>query len=209
MVLRFTSVPFVCHIFMAYCVYRKKVLLASSVLRKGPDAVSKFKPAPEEIRKWLDYNPLTGEFHWKAHWAPTCQWIVGTRAGGKDANGAWLIGFDGDQYYAHAMAWAYVHGYWPPQGVDHKDRDPLNNRLANLRLANQHQNMGNSRKRKKNGLKGAIWCADRSHLPTPWAARIKVHYQPVYLGYHATEEAAHEAYKKAAVKYFGEFARFE
>jgi hypothetical protein len=43
------------------------------------------------------------------------------------------------------LIWFLCHGIWPSKGlvIDHIDRDPTNNRLSNLRLATQSQNMIN------------------------------------------------------------------
>jgi hypothetical protein len=115
----------------------------------------------------------------------------------------------GTIYSAHRLAWFYVHGEWPPKGiqVDHINRDPSDNRLANLRLATQAQNNANSamRHRNKAGLKGVVFYP----MTSRWKASITIKGRGKHLGYFATKEEAHEAYKKAAQHAHGEFARFD
>lgn len=90
--------------------------------------------------------------------------------------------------------------------VDHKDGNPLNNQRSNLRLATASQNSANRAKAKNNttGYKGVY-----RHKNNWWRAIIQVQGEAIHLGLFRTPEEAHEAYKQAAVKYFGEFARFK
>lgn len=89
--------------------------------------------------------------------------------------------------------------------VDHIDNDPLNNVRSNLRLATNKDNVRNSRMRENNtsGYKGVFKHHKR------FRAQIKVDNKSIYLGVFDTPEEAHAAYCEAAVKYHGEFARFE
>lgn len=91
--------------------------------------------------------------------------------------------------------------------VDHKDLDGLNNIRGNLRLASASQNHANAKppKDNKSGYKGVSW-----HTRVGcWRAVITKNKRQHHLGYFDTPEEAHEAYKKAALELFGEFARFE
>lgn len=94
----------------------------------------------------------------------------------------------------------------PPPGleVDHINGNRLDNRRENLRLVTRSQNICNSRNRpNKWGLRG-VYYHSQSAL---WVARITIQRKTHYLGYYKTAEEAHEAYKKAAINYHGEYAR--
>lgn len=89
--------------------------------------------------------------------------------------------------------------------VDHWDNNPLNNCRGNLRIASHSDNQHNSPRPSNNtsGYKGVYKRGKK------WVAQIKTSEKKLYLGSFATPQEAHEAYKTAAIKYFGEFARFE
>jgi hypothetical protein len=59
--------------------------------------------------------------------------------------------------------------------------------------------------RNTSGFKGVSFDARRRK----WRATIKVGNRQKWLGYHASPEDAHEAYKQAARENFGEFSRFK
>lgn len=91
--------------------------------------------------------------------------------------------------------------------VDHINGNPLDNRRANLRLSVSGGNQRNTSRRKDcaSGFKGV-----RYHKQTKkWMARITISGKQTNLGYFNNPEEAHAAYCEAAVKYYGEFARFE
>jgi hypothetical protein len=90
--------------------------------------------------------------------------------------------------------------------VDHKDCNGLNNQRCNLRICNQSQNQANQRLSKNNtsGYKGVVWHSGANK----WMARIVVHRKGIYLGIFIDKLEAVKAYRRAAVEYFGEFARF-
>ena len=89
--------------------------------------------------------------------------------------------------------------------VDHKDGDGLNNQKENLRPCTVSQNCWNVGKFSTNtsGHKGAFW-----HKGTnKWRAQISCNGKSKHLGYFDSVEEAAEAYKEAAKRLHGEFAK--
>ena len=156
-----------------------------------------------ELKERLSYNPMTGVFLWKIRPRQrACSEIAGSV---RSTDGYRQICIKQTMYKAHRLAWFYVHGVWPKEQIDHINGDKADNCIANLRLADFSKNQANSKRRSTNrsGFKG-IWFHKFSGL---WAATITVNRKPIHLGYFKTPEEAHEAYKAAAVQYFGEYAR--
>jgi hypothetical protein len=90
-----------------------------------------------------------------------------------------------------------------PREVDHINRNSLDNRKSNLRIATRSQNMANRPKdRGEYSSKYKGVCKVRGR----WIAYIRVMGKLTYLGTHEIEEEAARAYDRAALKHFGEFA---
>jgi len=150
------------------------------------------------VRELLHYDPSTGRFIWRA--GPKS----GTTAG--SIGGRYVqIMIGKKNYLVHRLAWLYVHGYPPPHEIDHANGDPRDNRINNLRLASKSQNAQNQRRSAKNssGHKGVSWSRHKQR----WRAAIKVDDRSIHLGYFRELAAAAEAYRCAAARYFGDFAR--
>lgn len=171
----------------------------------------------DELKKLIEYDPLTGVFTWK-HRVGTDRGtkVFNTQYAGKVAGSVQTdstghkqvtISIKGVANKAHRLAWVYMTGE-DIDGViiDHDDCDPLNNRFANLRKANHNNSAHNKGKTRKNtsGLKGVSFKTSIGR----WVAQISVCDKKKHIGYYDTPEEAHEAYKEAAVKYHGEFANF-
>lgn len=151
----------------------------------------------EYVRSILDYCPITGLFRWKPH----LPWK--RNAGTKVTTGHLTIKIDGKWYNTGRLAWLYMTGEWPVCLIDHKNRIPDDNRFENLRQATRSDNSCN-RPGYKPGkkLKGAFFDKDTKK----WRAIIMRHRTTYNIGRFKTEEEAHEAYKKAAKEFHGEFA---
>jgi hypothetical protein len=181
-------------------------------------------PAPELLRKLLDYNPETGAMVWRERDASLMgddlrrrQW--NTRYAGTPA----LAAHNGTGYCtgrifgrfarAHQVVYAIYHGEWPGGLIDHINGDKTDNRIANLRIATPSQNCQNIGLRSTNtsGYKGVC----RYQKSERWRAQIrrpidgKGGGKKIYLGVFDTAEEAHEAYCRAALEFHGEFANFD
>lgn len=165
-------------------------------------------PKQALLREWLDYDASSGIFRWikEPHKIRSC---IGKVAGTTRRTGYVFIGIPGfGQLAAHRLAWVYVHGLTIGGAeIDHIDGNPSNNAIANLRLATSSEQKRNKRVQSNNrsGLKGAYYHA--CHKGKKWRTQIKVGDDVIFLGYFHTALEAHEAYGRAAIKYFGEYAR--
>jgi hypothetical protein len=90
------------------------------------------------------------------------------------------------------------------QQVDHANRNGLDNRRTNLRVATLQQNNHNASKRKDNtsGFKGVSHAGD----PRSFRAMIGFNGKQEWLGRYATAEEAAHVYDARARELFGEFA---
>lgn len=85
---------------------------------------------------------------------------------------------------------------FPEVHVDHINRDTLDNRRSNLRLATRQQNAANAPTRNKTGFKGVTAFRDK------WRVRSA----GKYIGLYDTPEEAARAYDEIALVEYGEFA---
>jgi hypothetical protein len=92
----------------------------------------------------------------------------------------------------------------PGLEVDHKNRNGLDNRRQNLRLATKKQNAQNRalNRNSVSGVHGVHW----SKNERKWKSSINVDGTRVHLGYFKDIDDAVRAYDAAARLYYGEFA---
>lgn len=172
----------------------------------------------EYARLILDYDMETGVFRWRnrprEHFSTDRAWKTwnarfacneaGTIIG---CGGYRRIKIDASSYRAHRLAWLYMTGSWPIAEIDHIDGCKGANEWANLREATHVENMYNKPvySNNKSGTKGVSW----SKLSGKWIVRIGVNGERLYLGSFDEEKLddASSAYKHAASKLHGEFAR--
>jgi hypothetical protein len=108
-------------------------------------------------------------------------------------------------YFLHRVIFQYHNG-WCPDYIDHKDCDPSNNIIANLRESTCAQNLHSSPHQSNNttGYKGVSWFKKNKR----YVAGIKFNGRRIHLGYFDCPEEAHEAYKAKAVELYGEYAHW-
>ena len=102
----------------------------------------------------------------------------------------------------HRILWILKHGAWPDDQIDHINCNKSDNRMENMREANNSQNMRNRGPTRK-GLKGVTRRTDSN----AFQAQISINGRNVYLGSFNTEEEAHAKYMEQAILVAGEFAR--
>lgn len=152
------------------------------------------------LKSLLHYDASTGHFTWRkpTKFHPR---LAGWRAGSV-ASGYVLIRVNGRKLKAHRLAWLYVYGSWPDEVVDHIDCNPLNNAIANLRLASFAQNNANARRKAGKVLPKGV-----RQNGSGFTARIRFGGRIRTIGTFATADAAAQAYIKEARALYGEFAR--
>lgn len=159
------------------------------------------KPAFESLNAALSYDPETGALTWKQsanrHKRWNARW-AGKPAGMITKQGRLRIYFEYQPISVPHVIWLLMTGEWPEHDVDHRDRNPLNNKWNNLRAATRSQNLANRRGWGKY-LKGV------QKNKNKWRANIKVDGKTTSLGNYDTEQQAHEAYVKKARELWGEF----
>jgi hypothetical protein len=159
-------------------------------------------PALDELHRLFLYEPKTGLLIRRV---ASTKSAAGTAAGTPNPKGRLIVRACGGYYCVHRICWALYYGEDPCALIDHKNRNPSDNRIANLRLASNSQNKFNvgPNKNSTSGLKGTRF--DKRAKSRPWAARIMVDGRDRYLGMFATAEEAHAAYCAAAAELHGEF----
>lgn len=123
-----------------------------------------------------------------------------------DGNGRRTIGFDGSRYFVHRILFALTHGRWPAAQIDHKDMDPDNNALTNLRESSHGQNLANSRAAPGRLFKGVTFHS-ACRLRKPWHAQITIDGKTRSLGWFDSPIRAAIEHDLAALEAYGEFAR--
>jgi len=102
-------------------------------------------------------------------------------------------------YMAHRLAWLYEYGTWPANQIDHINRQPSDNRIANLREATHAQNMQNKAmpRNNKSGFHGVCW----STRDSKWRTQIRINKKTIALGLYDCPIEASNAYQVAKAQY--------
>lgn len=155
------------------------------------------------LQEFFDYDHKAGIFVRTKKTGTSTK--VGEVVGSEKGNGYLMMCIKSRLYLVHRMAWLYVYGEMPSKNIDHINGNRSDNRICNLRLANQSQNTANSKLSKANtsGAKGVLKRKDTNK----WKASIMVNYKHISLGSFEKKEDAIKAYEIAAKKFFGEFAK--
>jgi hypothetical protein len=163
-------------------------------------------PAPDVIRKLLNYNPRTGLLEWRERDASffldgqksaSHQSVIwNAKYAGKPAltaisNGyccGTLLNF---KVRSHRVVWALMTGAWPSAEIDHKNGDRADNRWNNLREVSSCENSRNCGRSAGNtsGFTGVSF----HKISGRWRAFIRHNYRQISLGYFDSPEEAYAA----------------
>jgi hypothetical protein len=133
--------------------------------------------------KGYTYNPETGKVYGSS----------GKEIIRKNKNGYIIIGdrnISGN-LLGHHYAWFITYGNVDFIELDHKDINPSNNKIHNLRISNRFQQTQN-----RNCKGYGFHKRDKK-----WQAQIRFNKKYIHLGYFNTEEEARQAYLEAKKKY--------
>jgi hypothetical protein len=108
-------------------------------------------------------------------------------------------------FLAHRIIWTMHHGEIPTNAeIDHKDTNPFNNRIGNLRIASSSSNHHNQSLSSINtsGVKGVSWYKSKKR----WIAEVQTNGVKQRVGAYKTIEEATAAIREARLRLHGEFA---
>lgn len=148
------------------------------------------------------YDPDTGVFHWKVNRGKTVK--AGDPAGCVGELGYVQLRLDNKTIKGHRVAWCLYYWEEPSMDIDHKNGNRADNRISNLRLATDGENMYNTTTPKNNtsGVKGVAW----NERKGKWVARVSVGKVRKFLGYFEGLQEAADAVQSFRLVNHGEFA---
>lgn len=153
---------------------------------------------PQMIRDLFRYED--GSLYWRNPGPKSSRGPVGSRTGEKSKPGGQRLQVQiklgcgrRTAVYVHRAVWAWHHGVWPDMQVDHINGDVNDNRIENLRLVTNSENLQNVRR-------GGVTFESRK-VERPWRARIMINGRNISLGYFDTEREARDEYQRAKLVY--------
>lgn len=152
------------------------------------------------LKSLLSYDRETGVFIWLKN-APQ-KWMLQGQPAGYISEGYVLIKIGRRKYRAHRLAWLYEYGCWPSTNIDHRDGNPANNAIGNLREATQRLNLANRARNRGKALPKGVRLDHGKYT-----ARIGFLGRSITIGTYKTIDAAADAYAAEARRLYGEYAR--
>lgn len=151
----------------------------------------------EFLKDRFVYDPETGDFYYRKS-DKKCGYI--------NHSGYRYITICYKTYIVHRLIWVYMTGSYPPEDIDHINRNRLDNRWVNLRAVSRSENSKNRSVSKKNssGYPGVGY----NKRDEKFYAAIMVDGERHYLGYYDSAEEAGKAYKEASLYYYKEFSPY-
>ncbi len=155
----------------------------------------------ELVRTAFHYDSELGGLVWRLDWgdgkageiAGCVKVLKQSKSGAKIR----IVGLGFKKYAAHQLVWFWHHGVWAKL-IDHRDGNPLNNRIENLREASSAVNAQNRRAASRNNKLGVLGV---SQAGKNFSAQITIPRKSKHLGTFKTAAEAHLVYVQAKRKY--------
>ena len=152
----------------------------------------------ETVKKLFYYDAESGMLLWRyGNKRNVKPW---QEAKALNGNGYVCVKIQGKDYPAHRIIWLYVHGAFPKEFIDHKNRIRNDNRLCNLRDVSRSDNNQNISlpSHNKSGHMGVSWIKNRNC----WTVTVAVNKKNKWLGYYKNLDDAIAARKKGEKQYY-------
>jgi len=146
----------------------------------------------DRLRLCVGYNPETGVFFWKRLVNKNTR--LGRNAGSVHSSGYHVIKFEGQQFFAHRIAFLLMTGSWPCGQVDHINHVIRDNRWENLRDVPASVNQANRASADYDNSVGLLGVTKKGNR---FRATMTREGKAIHIGYYETAEKAHEAYLEA------------
>lgn len=155
---------------------------------------------PEINKRYVDnliaYDSTSGKAFWKLDKGKARK---GDEIKNIGSSGYIKLKIDNKSYQLHRIVWLIVYGEMPVETIDHINRNKLDNRIENLRLATKRQQMQNRCITKNNtsGVCGVHWV----QRDKKWRAVIGDNKKKIYLGCYVSKLEAAKAVADAKKQY--------
>lgn len=150
----------------------------------------------KELKKIMTCYPDKGYCVWKER---AGNYFSNKKVGWVGDRGYIRCEFLGVGYSMHRIIWLYVYGKWPSGEIDHINHIRNDNRIENLRVVSNKDNLKNKSlpKSNKSGIMGVHWLRRDKR----WKVAIKIDGKTKYLGLYQKKEDAAKARKETEIKY--------
>jgi hypothetical protein len=162
------------------------------------------------VRSHFDYDEETGDLIWMKVDNPRSNRVLGKRVGSLNGHGYLRTTVNKKSFQVHSLVWLWHNKVLPKHEIDHINRNPLDNRIENLRDVTHQANLSNSnmeeRKNKsKTGYVGVGKYTNPITGITYWTATVSKFGKKAKTVYKKTLEEAVLARKQLVEQYHGEY----